>query len=155
MSSTETRPPAPRRRRRSVLVIARAAVFPVFGIVLLALGISGLHNAHEIGAHGVPVTARVSATSGYGRDTIQVSYPAGGRTRTGTLGGTGYQIGETLPVVYDPQDPGVVARPGEAGKTGGSWTEIGIGAFFLAMVPLAFVISVLVNRRRRARAAAG
>jgi hypothetical protein len=153
MDSTGARFPA--RRRRSVLLYARAAVFPVFGIILLGLGISGLHNAREIGAHGVPAVARVSATSGYGRDTIQVSYPVDGRTKTGTLGGTGYQVGETLPVVYDPQSPGVVARPDQAGQTGSSWTEIGLGGLFLAVVPLALGISALSKGRRRARTVAG
>jgi Protein of unknown function (DUF3592) len=145
-------------RRPGIVSVLRAAVFPVTGAILLGLGISGLHNEHSLVTRGVPVVARVSATHGYGRDAIQVSYLVHGRPEQGTVmaSPSGYQLGETLPVVYDPSDPQVVAMAGALGSTSSAWSEVILGALSLAAIPAAFLISALsARRRRRRRGAAG
>jgi hypothetical protein len=147
----------PRRRRRRPFAIIRAAILPVIGVILLVLGIEGLHNHQVLVTQGVPALARVSATSGYGRDTIQVSYPVRGRQTKGTIGvGEGtYQVGEAVAVVYDPRSPQVVAALGSLGSASSAWSEVGTGCFFLAIVPVAVLISLRASRRsaRRRRAA--
>jgi hypothetical protein len=142
----------PRRRSGKISGVIRVAIFVVAGVVLLGLGISGLHNRDVLVAHGVPAVARVSATSGYGRDTIQVTYPVRGRPTEGTIdvGTSTYKVGETLPVVYDPRSPQVVAAQGSATSSGAAWGEVGVGCFFLAVVLFAFLLSRRSASTRRA-----
>jgi hypothetical protein len=138
-------------RPRSRLKIIWAVSVPVIGVIILGFGISGLHNHDVLVAQGVPVVARVSATSGYGRNTIQVSYPVGGRQTQGTIGVDGtYHLGETVAVVYDPQSPQVVAAQGSLGSTFSAWSEVGTGCALLAFWPICFLISRRSARRRRA-----
>ena len=141
----------PGRQRGKIFGIIRAAIFPVGGVIFLGLGISGLHNHHVLVTQGVPAMARVSAASGYGRNTIQVSYPVGGRQARGTIdvGAGTYHVGETIPVVFDPQSPQVVAARGALGSASSAWTEVGTGCLFMAIVPAAFLISKHSARRRR------
>jgi uncharacterized protein DUF3592 len=143
----------PRRRQGKIAGIIRAAIFLVGGVIFLSLGISGLHNHHVLVAHGVRALARVTATSGYGRNTIQVSYPVGGRQTRGTIdvGAGSFQVGEAMAVVYDPQSPQVVAAPGTLGSASSAWTEVAVGCLFVAVVPAAFLISKNSARRRRQR----
>jgi hypothetical protein len=56
-------------------------------------------------------------------------------------------------VVYDPAHPQVVSLAGDVGDTSSAWAETIVGAFFLALVPLSFVLSLISRRRRRPRAA--
>ena len=142
----------PRRSSGKIAGVIRVAIFVVTGVVFLGLGISGLHNRDVLVAHGVPALAQVSATSGYGRDTIQVSYLVRGRLTEGTINvGTGtYQVGHTMPVVYDPQSPQVVAMRGSAASSGSAWGEVGVGCFFLAVVLFAFLVSRRSASTRRA-----
>jgi len=154
------RPAGTRSRRRDgrrpgkIVSVLRAAVFPVAGAILLGLGISGLHNEHSLVTEGLPAIARVSATHGYGRDAIQVSYLVKGRQEQGTVTASpsSYQLGETLPVVYDPHHPQVVAMAGALGSTSSAWAEVIAGCLFLAMIPAAVLISASSARRRRRRA---
>jgi hypothetical protein len=145
------RPKRPRQQQGKIPGIIRAAIFLVSGVVLLSLGISGLHDHHVLVAQGARAVARVTATSGYGRDTIQVSYPVGGRQTRGTIdvGAGTYQVGEAMAVVYDPQSPQVVAAQGTLGSATSAWTEVGTGCLFLALLPAAFLISWNSARRRR------
>jgi Protein of unknown function (DUF3592) len=147
----------PRRRRGRPFAIISAAMFPVIGLILLILGIVGLHNHQVLVTQGVPVLAQVSATSGYGRNTVQVSYPVRGRPTKGTINvGEGtYQVGEPVAVVYDPRSPEVVAAQASLGSASSAWSEIGTGCFFLAMVPLSVLFSFLTGRSARRRRAAG
>jgi hypothetical protein len=141
----------PGRQRGKTLGIIRAAIFPICGVIFLGLGISGLHNHHVLVTRGVPAMARVAATSGYGRDTIQVSYLVGERQTTGTInvGAGTYHVGETMPVLYDPQSPQVVAAPGALGSASSAWAEVGTGCLFTALVPAAFLIAKSSARRRQ------
>ena len=109
-------------------IVVAAAVL-VYGAVLLGLGISGLHNEHALAASGVPAVAQVSATHGYGRDTIQVTFVAGARTVQGTInvGGRSYLTGQPVPVVYDPTNPTVVGLAGDIGNTSSAWAETVVG----------------------------
>ena len=145
-----------RRRRRvgRVIGIVVAAAVLVYGAVLLGLGISGLHNEHALAASGVPAVAQVSATHGYGRDTIQVTFVAGARTVQGTInvGGRSYLTGQPVPVVYDPTNPTVVGLAGDIGNTSSAWAEIVVGAVFVALIPVCFLLSLLTARRRHRRA---
>jgi hypothetical protein len=141
----------PGQQRGKTLGIIRAAILPICGVIFLGLGISGLHNHHVLVSRGVPTMARVAATSGYGRDTIQVSYLVGERQTKGTInvGAGSYHVGETMPVVYDPASPQVVAAPGALGSASSAWGEVGIGCLFTALVPAAFLIAKNSARRRQ------
>lgn len=126
----------------------------IYGAVSLGLGISGFVNEHELATSGVPAAARVTATSGYGKNTIQVTYQVGGRATAGTVGanpGSVYQ-GEVLSVVYDPSSPGVVSLASDVGDTSSAWAETIVGAFFFLLVPVVFLLTVIGRRRRRRRA---
>lgn len=127
-----------------------------YGAVLLGLGLSGFANAHALATSGVPALARVSATRGYGRNTIQVTYQVNGRPVQGTVGAEPSRVyrGEPLAVVYDPGHPQVVSLASDVGDTGSAWAETILGAFFLALVPLSFLLSLISRHRRRGRAAA-
>ena len=125
-----------------------------YGAILLGLGLSGFANAHALATRGVPALARVSATSGYGKNTIQVTYQVDGRAVQGTVGvepSSVYQ-GERLSVVYDPSSPGVVSLASDVGDTSSAWAETVVGAFFLLLVPVAFLLTIFGRRRRRRRA---
>jgi hypothetical protein len=125
----------------------------IYGAVLLGLGISGFVNESALASSGVPAIARVSATSGYGADTIQVTYPAGGHQVQGTVGADpgSVQVGEPLPVVYEPGDPQVVSLAGDVGNTSSAWGETIAGAFFLLLFPGSLLLAVIGRRRRRRR----
>lgn len=125
----------------------------IYGAVMLGLGISGFVNERELVTSGVPATAQVSATSGYGKNTVQVTYPVHGRQVQGTVSysGTAYQ-GELLPVVYDPSSPGVVSLASDVGDTSSAWSETITGAIFLLVIPVSFLLATISRRRRRRRA---
>ena len=142
------------KRARNVIGIIMGVGVIGYGAVLLGLGLSGFANAHALATSGVPALARVSATRGYGRNTIGVTYQVNGRPVQGTVGaepGRVYQ-GEPLAVVYDPGHPQVVSLASDVSDTGSAWAETILGAFFVALVPLSFLLSVISRRRRRAAA---
>jgi hypothetical protein len=134
-----------------IIVIAGVAAY---GAVLLGSGVSDFGNERALASGGVPAVAIVSATSGYGRDTIQVSYEVHGRQVEGTLTADPARLdrGEALPVVYDPSDPSVVSLPSAVGDTSSAWGDVIAGSVFLFFVPGSLVISVISGRRRRRRA---
>lgn len=144
------------RRARKVLGIIVAVGVIGYGAVLLGLGLSGFANAHALATRGVPALARVSATSGYGKNTIQVTYLVSGRPVQGTVGAEPSRVyqGEPLAVVYDPGHPQVVSLASDVGDTSSAWAETVVGAIFLALVPLSFLLSLISRRRRQRRAAA-
>ena len=126
----------------------------IYGAVSLGLGISGFVNSRELATSGVSAVGRVTATSGYGKNTVQVTYPVDGREVQGTVSvdpSSVYQ-GELLDVVYDPSSPGVVSLASDVGDTSSAWAETITGAIFLLLVPLSFLLAVLGRRRRRRRA---
>jgi hypothetical protein len=125
----------------------------IYGAVLLGLGISGFVNENALASRGVPTFAQVSATSGYGDDTIQVTYQAGGHQVQGTVGAdpSSVQVGEILPVVYDPGNPQVVSLAGDVGDTSSAWTETIAGAIVLLLFPGSLLLAVIGRRRRRRR----
>ena len=126
----------------------------IYGAVSLGLGISGFVNSRELATSGVPAVARVTATSGYGKDTIQVTYQVGGRAVQGTVGANPSSVyqGEVLSVVYDPSSPGVVSLASDVGDTSSAWAETIVGAFFFLLVPVVFLLTVIGRRRHRRRA---
>jgi hypothetical protein len=99
------------RRARKVIGVIMVVGLIGYGAVLLGLGRSGFANAHALATGGVPAVGRVSATSGYGKNTIQVTYQVNGRPVQGTVGADPSRVyqGESLPVVYDPGHPQVVS----------------------------------------------
>jgi hypothetical protein len=131
-----------------------AASALILGVVLLGLGISGLHNEDMLARRGVPVAAQVSATHGYGRGTIQVAFPVATQMEHGTIhvGDSRYETGEPVLVVFDPRHPQVVGLAGHIGDTGSAWTEVVVGGIFLSLLPAAVLLSRLSARRRRLRA---
>jgi hypothetical protein len=142
------------RRTNTVIGIILLAGIVIYGAVSLGLGISGFVNEHELAAGGVPAVGRVTATSGYGKNTIQVTYPVDGRQVQGTVGvdpSSVYQ-GELLGVVYDPSSPGVVSLASDVGDTGSAWAETITGAIFLLLIPLSLLLTLIGRRRRRRRA---
>jgi hypothetical protein len=148
-----------RRRRLSrrvniVIGLVLLAGLTIYGAVSVGLGISGFVNEHELATSGVPTVARVTATSGYGNDTIQVTYQVNGRTVQGTVGADPSSVyqGEVLSVVYDPSSPGVVSLASDVGDTSSAWAETIIGAIFLLLVPVSFLLTTIGRRRRRRRA---
>jgi Protein of unknown function (DUF3592) len=148
-----TRRPAS-RRVRNLIGIVIAAGFTIYGAVELGLGISAFINEHALATSGVPTVARVTATSGYGNDTIQVTYQVDGRQVQGTVGAdpsSAYQ-GEVVAVVYDPGDPSVVSLPSAVGNDSSAWADVIVGAIFLLLFPVTFLLSMLAMRRRRRRA---
>jgi hypothetical protein len=70
--------PGTRRTRNVIGIIAVIGVIGS-GAVLFGLGLSGFANVHALAASGVPTLGRVSATSGYGKTSIQVTYQVDGR----------------------------------------------------------------------------
>jgi Protein of unknown function (DUF3592) len=142
------------RRAGPVIGIIMLAGLTIYGAVLLGLGISGFVNEHELATSGVPAVARVTATSGYGKNTIQVSYQVDGRTVQGTVGAEPSSVyqGERLSVVYDPSSPGVVSLASDVGDTTSAWAETIVGAFFFLLVPVTFLLTIIGRRRRRRRA---
>jgi hypothetical protein len=141
------------KRARNVIGIIIAVGVVGYGAIMLGLGLSGFANVHALASRGVPAVGRVSATSGYGKNTIQVTYQVNGRPVQGTVSadpGRVYQ-GEPLPVVYDPGHPQVVSLASDVGDTGSAWAETVVGAIFLALVPLSFLISLVSAGRRRRR----
>jgi hypothetical protein len=144
------------KRARNVIGIILGVGVIGYGAILLGLGLSGFANAHALATSGVPALARVSATHGYGRNTIGVTYQVNGRPVQGTVGAEPSRVhqGEPLAVVYDPGHPQVVSLASDVGDTGSAWAETILGAFFLALVPLSFLLSLISRRRRRAAAAA-
>jgi Protein of unknown function (DUF3592) len=147
-----------RRRisRRANLVIGAIllAGIVIYGAVLVGLGISGFVNEHELAASGVRAVGRVTATSGYGKNTIQVTYRVGGREVQGTVGVDPSSVnqGELLDVVYDPSSPGVVSLASNVGDTGSAWAETITGAIFLLLIPFSLLLTIIGRRRRRRRA---
>ena len=126
----------------------------IYGAVSLGLGISGFVNSHELATSGVPTVARVTATSGYGKDTIQVTYLVDGRAVQGTVGADPSSVyqGEVLSVVYDPSSPGVVSLASDVGDTSSAWAETIVGAIFLLLIPVSFLLTIIGRSRRRRRA---
>ena len=145
--------PGSRRARNVIGVIIMVGVAG-YGAVLLGLGISGFANVHTLATSGVPVVGRVSATSGYGKTSIQVTYQVGGRPVQGTVSADPSRVylGEPLAVVYDPGHPQVVGLASDVGDTGSAWADTIVGVIFLALVPLSFLFSLISARRRRRRA---
>ena len=145
--------PGSRRARNVIGVIIMVGVAG-YGAVLLGLGISGFANVHTLATSGVPVVGRVSATSGYGKTSIQVTYQVGGRPVQGTVSAdpSSVYLGEPLAVVYDPGHPQVVGLASDVGDTGSAWADTIVGVIFLALVPLSFLFSLISARRRRRRA---
>jgi hypothetical protein len=143
------------RRARKVIGVVMVIGLIGYGAVLLGLGLSGFANAHALATSGVPALARVSATSGYGKNTIQVTYQVHGRPVQGTVGADPSRVhqGEPLAVVYDPGHPQVVSLASDVGDTSPARVETILGAFFLALVPLCFLLALVSARRRRRRAA--
>ena len=143
------------RRAGPVIGIIMLAGLTIYGAVLLGLGISGFVNEHELATSGVPAVARVTATSGYGKNTIQVTYQVHGRPVQGTVGADPSRVhqGEPLAVVYDPGHPQVVSLASDVGDTSPAWVETILGALFLALVPLCFLLALVSAHRRRRRAA--
>ena len=143
-----------RRRAAQVAGVIAAASVLIYGSVMIGLGISGLHHQDVLAVRGVSTTALVSATHGYGRDTIQVIYQAGTSTVQGTVnvGDRRYRTGQPVLVVYDPEHPGVVGLAGDIGDKSSAWAEIVIGAVFVALIPACYLLSVLTARRRHRRA---
>jgi Protein of unknown function (DUF3592) len=142
------------RRANLVIGIILLAGLTIYGAVSVGLGISGFINEHELATSGVPTVARVTATSGYGKDTIQVTYQVDGRSVQGTVGADPSSVyqGEVLSVVYDPSSPGVVSLASDVGDTSSAWAETIVGAIFLLLVPVSFLLTILGRRRRRRRA---
>jgi hypothetical protein len=126
----------------------------IVGAVSLGLGISGFINSRELATSGVPTVARVTATSGYGNDTIQVTYDVDGRAVQGTVGADPSSVyqGELLSVVYDPSSPGVVSLASDVGDTSSAWSETITGAVFLLLFPASYLLAWTSRRRRRRRA---
>jgi Protein of unknown function (DUF3592) len=142
------------RRANTVIGLVLLAGLTIYGAVSVGLGISGFVNEHELATSGVPAVARVTATSGYGKDTIQVTYQVNGRSVQGTVGADPSSVyqGEVLSVVYDPSSPSVVSLAGDAGDTSSAWAETIVGAIFLLLVPVSFLLTIIGRRRRRRRA---
>jgi hypothetical protein len=143
-------------RRRAGKVVGGIMVTGLigYGAVLLGLGLSGFANAHALATSGAPALARVSATSGYGKNTIQVTYQVHDHPVQGTVSADPSRVhqGEPLAVVYDPGHPQVVSLASDVGDTSPAWVETILGAFFLALVPLSFLLALVSARRRRRRA---
>lgn len=147
-------------RARNVISIIVAGGLTIYGAVLLSLGISGFINEHALATSGVPTAAQVTATSGYGADTIQVTYQVHGHQVQGTVGAnpSSVYLGETVAVVYDPGSPHVVSLPSAVGDTSSAWADTIVGAILLLLFPgllLLTLISMRRNRRRAIRAALG
>ncbi len=147
------RRPVSRRARNIIGIIVMIGVIG-YGGVLLGLGLSGFANVHTLATSGVPALGRVSATSGYGKTSIQVTYQVDGRPVQGTVSADPGRVylGEPLPVVYDPGHPQVVSLASDVGDTGSAWADTIVGVIFLALVPLSFLLSLMSARRRRRRA---
>jgi hypothetical protein len=143
-----------RRRAGQAAGLIVAASVLIYGAVMIGLGISGLHHENILATRGVSATALVSATRGYGRDTIQVIYQAGTSTVQGTVnvGDRRYRTGQPVLVIYDPEHPGVVGLAGDIGDKSSAWAEIVIGGLFVSLIPLSVLLSVLTARRRHRRA---
>ena len=141
-------------RARNVIGVVMMAGVIIYGAVMLGLGISGFANTRALATSGVPALARVTATSGYGKATIQVTYQVKGRPVQGTVSAEPSSVyqGEPLPVVYDPGHPQVVSLASAVGDTSSAWADTIVGAIFLALVPLSFLISLISSGRRRRRA---
>ena len=129
----------------------------IFGGVLLGLGISGYINTRTLVADGQPALALVTATSGYGRDTIQVTYQVSGHQVQGTVTADPSSVyqGETLPVVYDPGNPQVVSLESDVGDTSTALGETIVGAIFLLLIPVSMLLALIGRRRSRRRAIRG
>jgi hypothetical protein len=142
------------RRTNTVIGIILLAGIVIYGAVSLGLGISGFVNEHDLAASGVPAVGRVTATSGYGKNTIQVTYPVGGREVQGTVSADPSSVyqGEVLSVVYDPSSPGVVSLASDVGDTSSAWAETIVGAIFLLLIPFSLLLTIIGRRRRRRRA---
>jgi hypothetical protein len=67
------------KRARNVIGIIIAVGVVGYGAIMVGLGLSGFANVHALASRGVPAVGRVSATSGYGKNTIQVTYQVNGR----------------------------------------------------------------------------
>ena len=93
--------------------IIMLAGLTIYGAVLLGLGISGFVHEHELATSGVPAVARVTATSGYGKNTIQVTYQVDGRAVQGTVGAEPSSVyqGESSPWSMTPAARGWSAWP--------------------------------------------
>jgi hypothetical protein len=137
-----------------VTTVIIVAAITIYGAVLLGLGVSGFSNEHALAARGVPAVAHVSATSGYGKGTIQVTYQVNGHAVQGTVGADPASVyrGEMLPVVYDPSSPGVVSLANDVNDTSSATSETIVGAVFLLLSPAAFLLSMISRHRHRRRA---
>jgi hypothetical protein len=126
----------------------------IYGAVSVGLGISGFVNAHALATSGVPTIGRVTATSGYGKNTIQVTYLVKDSEVQGTVSADPSSVyqGEVLAVVYDPGSPGVVSLANDVGDTSSAWSETIVGAIFLLLFPVSMLLAIIGRRRRRRRA---
>jgi hypothetical protein len=140
-------------RTRTVIGIILVAGLTGYGAVMLGLGVSGFINAHALASSGVPTFGRVTATSGYGNDTIQVTYQADGRAVQGTVGADPSSVyqGEILPVVYEASSPGVVSLANDVGDTSSALAETIAGVIFLLLFPVSLLFAMIGRRRRRRR----
>ena len=143
-----------RRRAGQAAGLIVAASVLIYGAVMIGLGISGLRHEDVLATRGVSTTALVSATQGYGRDTVQVVYQTGTSTVPGTVnvGDRRYRTGQPVRVVYDPQHPGVVGLAGDIGDKSSAWAEVVIGGLFVALIPACYLLSLFTARRRHRRA---
>ena len=142
------------RQARTVLSLISLAVLVITGAVMLGLGISGYINAHTLASSGQLALAQVTATSGYGDDTIQVTYEVNGREVSGTVGADPSRVyqGEVVAVVYDPSSPQVVSLASDAGDTSSALGEMIVGAIFLLLLPVSMLFALISRRRNRRRA---
>lgn len=142
------------RRARNVIGIIVVAGLTIYGAVLFGLGISGFVNEHALATSGRPALAQVTATSGYGNNTIQVTYPADGRMVRGTVGANVSAVhdGQFVAVVYDPGNPQVVSLAGDVGDTSSAWGETIAGVVVMLPLPLGLLLALISRRRSRRRA---
>jgi Protein of unknown function (DUF3592) len=142
------------RRVRNVIGIIVIVGLTIYGAVLLGLGVSGFVNAHALASSGKPALAEVTATSGYGENTIQVSYPVNGQLVQGTVGASTSAVhdGQFVSVVYDPGNPQVVSLASDVGDTSSAWGETIAGVVVMLPLPLGLLLAFIGRRRRRRRA---
>ncbi len=141
------------RQARTVLSIISLAILIITGAVMLGLGISGYINAHTLASSGQVAFAQVTATTGYGDDTIQVTYEVSGREVSGTVGADPSSVyqGEVVAIVYDPSNPQVVSLASDVGDTSSALGEMIFGAIFLLLLPVSMLFALISRRRSRRR----
>ena len=135
------------------MISLRGPKLKIFAAVLAVIALAaGIYNTFIQSRGFVKTTATIvdierNFGSGDESDTFTptVEYTVDGKTYTGKLNQSSgsYRIGQTITVLYDPNDPGVVH--------GGS----GIGIYFIAVsaVILAFIIFTTVKEKQGQRTA--